>query len=122
VIFAAIFTLVVGVLMILQWTVTIIRKQVAAPGEGIGGRGKTEMVYHWVAEFATSVLLIIAAVGLFIRSAWGLSVFLIADGLLIYTVINSPGYFAQQRQWAMVAVFGFILILASVSLVLVLSV
>ena len=39
---------------------------------------------------------------------------------MLYTVIVSPGYFAQKREWPMVGVFALPLILALVSLRLVL--
>ena len=39
-----------------------------------------------------------------------------ALGMLLYTVIVSPGYFAQLGQWAMVAVFALLLVLAFLSI------
>ena len=44
-------------------------------------------------------------------------VYLVAVGMLLYTVVNSPGYFAQRREWPMVGMFGVIFILALVSLI-----
>jgi hypothetical protein len=40
-------------------------------------------------------------------------------GMLIYSVIVSPGYFAQQGQWALVAMFAVLLVLAIVSVAVV---
>jgi hypothetical protein len=37
--------------------------------------------------------------------------------MLLYSVIVSPGYFAQLGQWTMVAMFVVLLILALVSIV-----
>ena len=115
-IFVGIFALLVGILMIGQWTVTILKKQVAGPEAGMAGRGKVEMAYHWAAEFLTAVLLIIAGMGLLSDAGWGRMTFFIADGMLIYTVINSAGYFAQQGQKPMVIMFAVLLVLAVVSL------
>ena len=117
--FAAVFGIVVGAVMCIQWVVTILKKQVAGPESGMSGRGRVEMAYHWVAEFSTAVLLIIAGVGLTMKLSWGLTLFLVADGMLIYTVINSPGFFAQQKQWPMVIFFAVLLVLAVVCLILV---
>jgi hypothetical protein len=110
--FAAIFAIIVGVLMIVQWTVTILKKQVAGPESGLSGRGRTEMAFHWAAEFITAVLLVISGAFLLAGGNWGITLFMIAIGMLIYTVINSPGYFAQQRQWPMVIMFAVLLVLA----------
>ena len=117
--FAAIFGIVVGVLMCVQWVLTILKKQVAGPESGVSGRGRVEMAYHLVAEFCTALLLLFAGVSLITKMSWGLTLFLIADGMLIYTVINSPGFFAQQRQWPMVIFFAVLLVLAVFCLILV---
>jgi hypothetical protein len=37
--------------------------------------------------------------------------------MLVYSVIASPGYFAQQGQWALVAMFAVLLILSVISVV-----
>ena len=117
--FAAIFAITVGALMLIQWTITILRKQVAGPESGMSGRGRVEMAYHLVAECVTATLLIIAGIAMLAGLDWGLTTFLVSDGMLIYTLINSPGYFAQQRQWPMVIIFAVLLILSIVCLLLV---
>jgi len=61
--------------------------------------------FHLAAEGITAVLLIVSGV-LLIRGrqrfAW---LGLVANGMLIYTVVVSPGYFAQLGQWPLVAMF-----------------
>jgi hypothetical protein len=56
------------------------------------------------------VLLMIAGVRLLQArgTRWGP----VAIGMLIYTVINSAGYFAEQGAWGMVAMFGALLVVA----------
>jgi hypothetical protein len=118
---AAIFAIIVGTLMVVQWTLTILRRDVRGPEAGYAaGRGPVEMGFHWAAEFATAMALMAGGLGLLAGWAWAFPVYLVATGMLIYTVINSPGYFAEQRQWAPVAMFGLILVVALVSLALVL--
>ena len=41
---------------------------------------------------------------------WGLAVYLLAAGALLYSVTNSAGYFIQRRKWPMAIVFAVILI------------
>jgi hypothetical protein len=118
-VFSGIFSLAVGVLMIGQWTVTLLRKQVAGPDAGISGRGKLEMAFHYVAEFTTALLMIVAGIGLLTGTEWGRVLFFVSIGMLIYTVINSPGYFAQKGQWPAVLMFALLLVLAVFSLILV---
>jgi len=115
--FPAIFALSVGTLMIVQWAITLVRSQVSRPEQdAISGRGTTEMAFHWVAEGVTAGALIAAGFGLMLGWSGAPKVYLVSVGALIYTVINSPGFFAQRKRWAMVALFAVLLILAAVSI------
>ena len=107
--------------MIAQWTSDIVRRRIPSQeDEPVSGRGFFDMIFHWTAEFTTAFILIVAGIGLILGSTWGLTVYLVAMGMLIYTAINSTGFFAQQRKWSMVGVFAVILILAVIGLILVL--
>jgi len=113
--FAALYVIVIGVMMLGQWAFFIATKQVPEL--------ETEPVrigFHLAAEFTTAVALIVGGVGLLTKGGWGLTVYLISIGMLFYTVIVSPGYFAQKGEWPMVGVFAVMLILALISLTLVL--
>jgi hypothetical protein len=115
--FPAIFAMSVGALMIAQWAVTLVRSPVAGPDQDpISGRGTTEMAFHWVAEGATAAALITAGFGLLLGWNGAPKLYLVSIGALIYTVINSPGFFAQRKQWAMVTLFAVLLTLSAVSI------
>ena len=119
-VFASVFSFAVGSLMLVQWTVTLARKRVPAQDEGVSGRGRREMAFHWAAESLTAIALILSGTALLRDWSWGRSVSLVALGMLIYTVINSSGWFAERREWAMVGVFAILLIGAGISLAFVL--
>jgi hypothetical protein len=111
VIFAAVFALVVGAGMIGQWALFLATGQVPEL--------QTEPLrirFHLAAEFATALALIAAGLALLTDQHWGRWFYLLAIGMLLYTVIVSPGYFAQKGQWAFVAMFAVVLLLALVSL------
>ena len=74
------------------------------------------MAFHWVAEGATAAVLIVAGCGLVLGWGGAPKLYLVSIGALIYTVIDSPGFFAQRKQWTMVAMFTALLILAVVSI------
>jgi len=110
-IYPGIFSIVVGVLMISQWTILLASKNVPEL--------KTEPVrilFHIAGEYVTAGLLIFGGIGLLAGAKWGTPIYLFATGMLLYTVIVSPGYYAQKRVWAFVAMFALILILALVGL------
>jgi len=114
-IFPAIFAVIVGLGMIAMWTTSYVTKQIPElESEPI------RIKFHLAAEFVTALLLIIAGIGLFTNLKWAVSVYPVALGMLLYTVIVSPGYFAQKGQWGYVVMFGLIFILALISLIVVL--
>jgi hypothetical protein len=100
--------------MIGQWTFSYLSKQIPEL--------ETEPIrirFHLAAEFATAIALIVGGLGLLTEQVWGRQVYLIAMGMLLYTVIVSPGYFAQKGEWPMVGMFAVVLILALVGIIVV---
>ena len=75
-----------------------------------------QIYFHLAAEFITAAGLITGGIGLLTRASWAPGIHLAAAGMLLYSVIASPGVFAQQRQWALVGLFGLLWILASASI------
>ena len=103
--FTAFFAIIVGAGMIGQWLMSYFSHQIPEL--------KTEPIrigFHLAAEAATAVMLILSGIMLLAGSASGKSLFLVADGMLFYTCIVSPGYFAQQGKWAWTAMFGSLII------------
>lgn len=106
--------------MIGQWAITITGRGVPKPEDDpVSGRGFFDMLFHWAAEFITAVMLIASGIGLILETGWGATLYLVATGMLIYTVINSPGFFAQQRKWPLVTLFMVLLIFSVISLIIV---
>jgi hypothetical protein len=113
--FAAIYSLIVGLGMIAQWAMSYFSHQIPEL--------KTEPIrigFHLAAEMGTALCLIVSGTALLLGTAWAVPCFLVAIGMLFYTSIVSPGYFAQQGKWGWLVLFGAIFILAFTSLVVVL--
>ena len=113
-VFAAVFALVVGVGMIGQWILFLATGQVPEL--------ETEPLrirFHLAAEFTTALALLVGGLALLTDQPWGRWFYLLAAGMLLYTVIVSPGYFAEKGQWAFVGMFAVVLLLALVSIILV---
>lgn len=51
---------------------------------------------HWLAEYSTAILLLIAAVGLLADTTWSSTLAAIAAGALLYTSINSLSWSLAQ--------------------------
>ncbi|KAB1187762.1 MULTISPECIES: hypothetical protein [Haloferax] len=97
----AVYALVVGVSILGLWVVLVQTEQVGAL--------RTEpfsMFTHLVAEGLTAVALLGAGIGLVRQTDWARPLSLVAFGMLLYTVINSAGYYAQLGEIAAMMVFS----------------
>jgi hypothetical protein len=98
--FPAWYGIIVGVLMIAQWTLSIVSGGVP--------EFQTEpwrIGFHLFAEFSTAVMLTLGGIVVLRSAAWGRPFLLIGLGMVIYSEIVSPGYFAQLGQWPMAGMF-----------------
>lgn len=105
------FGIIVGFSMLAQWSFSLATGQVPEL--------QTEpfrIYFHLASEFVTAMGLLVSGIGLLMNKSWGKVGYPVATGMLLYSVIVSPGYFAQQGQWAPVGMFAVLLILALVSI------
>jgi hypothetical protein len=98
---AGIFALALGLLMIGQWAVHL-----ATNGVPELATAPLSIGFHLAAEILMALALILSGLAILKKKAWGRTLFLVAGGMALYSIINSPGYFAQKGQWPMVALFG----------------
>jgi len=98
--FPAWYGITVGILMITQWIVSI-----AAGGVPEFQTEPWRIGFHLAAEFSTAIILIAGGIAVLRSSGWGRTVLLIGLGMVIYSEIVSPGYFAQLGGWTMVGMF-----------------
>jgi hypothetical protein len=108
--FSAWFSIIIGVLMFGQWGFFLaagaVPELVTEP---------VRIAFHLAAEFITAVCLVVSGIALLRGKPFAKGLGLFAAGLLAYTAIVSPGYFAQQGQWPLVGMFAVILILDVIS-------
>ena len=111
--FASAFAIVVGLGMIAQWIMSYVSKQIPEL--------ETEPIrigFHIAAEMATALMLIVGGIGLLCTKPWASTIYPLSIGMLIYTAIVSPGYFAQRGKWIWVLIFGLLILLALASVLL----
>jgi hypothetical protein len=109
--FAGLFALLAGLLMIGQWGFSLAAGRIPELQTAPLAIG-----FHLAAEILTALALILAGLAILKKLAWGRTLFLAAGGMLIYSLINSPGYFAQQGRWAMVGLFGALFFAAVIAM------
>ncbi len=95
------FEIVTGVAIAGLWAMLLTTGQVPELTEG-----RRDILFHIGAEFLTALLLIVAGIAILTVGSQVATVFAaLAAGSLLYTTINSPGYYADLGEWAVVAMF-----------------
>ncbi|WP_416840679.1 hypothetical protein [Haloferax sp. DFSO52] len=97
----AVYALLTGIAILGLWTMLVMTEQATEL--------RTEpysMFTHLVAEGLTAVALVSAGIGLFRESEWAESLCLVGFGMLLYSVINSAGYYAQLGEIGAMLVFS----------------
>ncbi|MFW6196790.1 MAG: hypothetical protein ACOC5D_05585 [Thermoplasmatota archaeon] len=72
---------------------------------------------HLTAEFTTAVMLILSGIALLKNWSKAIYIFQFSMGMLIYTLIQSPGYFTQQGEISFVGMFAIFILLALIFLI-----
>jgi len=66
---------------------------------------------HILAEVIT-IMLIIGGIFILTGIKWGKEIYFLSMGMLIYTLIQSPGYFIETKDYGLVIMFGVMLVVA----------
>jgi hypothetical protein len=102
--FVAWFQAVVGVAVAGLWAVLLVSGQVPEVAEG-----RVDIWFHVAAELAMAGVLVGAGAALLRRVPRAELLSALALGWLGYSAVNSPGYYAQTGDWAVVGMFGLVL-------------
>lgn len=96
----------IGLMMAMMWTVFAFTDQIPE----IDTNPK-EIAFHLAGEFLTAISLVAGGLGIALRKQWGYHLNLVALGMLAYTVIVSPGYYAETGNYAFVGMFAVLMAL-----------
>ena len=102
----SLYSIVIGVLMVAMWSMFLLTGQVPEL--------QTEpyrIIMHLAAEFSTAFVLLIGGYGVLTKKSWGVRFQQFSLGMLLYTLIVSPGYYLQLGELAMVGMFETMLFL-----------
>lgn len=97
----SVYSITVGVAMIATWALLWnsggIPEMVNKPWE---------LAMHLTAEFTTAALLIVSGIGLLAGQHWASRINVFASGMLVYTLIQTPGYYLQRNGMIFVLMFA----------------
>ena len=114
---ASIYIILIGIAMLCMWLLLLIKREVPDLKTK-----PTQIFFHLIAEFLTSIMLIIGGIGYLMNQPWGVALFFIAVGMVIYSTINAAGFYGQLKDWPMfitLIVFTFISLLITSVIVLI---
>jgi hypothetical protein len=106
---ASIYSIIMGTAMIGAWAAFYVQDAIPELYTK-----PTEISMHIIAEIVTALLLITGGIGLMKSKSWGFRLYLISIGMLQYTLISSSGYFAQQGECIITAMFACFIALTAV--------
>ena len=102
--FSAWYGILVGFVMVAQWVFFLVTGSVPELQSE-----PWRIALHLAAELTTALMLIVSGIATLKSAVWGKKVLLVGLGMVIYSEIVSPGYFAQLGQWAPVGMFAILL-------------
>lgn len=101
------FQLVVGAAMIVLWTALLVTGQVPELAAG-----QRDILFHLLAELLAATALLVAGAAVLRRHRRATMLSAFALGALLYTAVNSSGYYADSGDWAAVGMFGVLALVA----------
>ena len=104
--FVKVSSAVIGIFMILQWTIFLLTGNVPELETT-----PVSISFHIAIEIITALLLIYASL-LCKQRIKRETLLLYGQGMLGYTVINSAGYFAQSGEWLFLGMFAILLVVS----------
>lgn len=110
---AAVYSFFVGASMIGMWAAFYVSGQIPEL--------ETEPVrvsLHITAEVVTGISLIVGASGLYRNWSWGFRAYLLSMGMLLYTLIVSPGYYAEKGVMELVGMFVVFIVISAAFIIL----
>jgi hypothetical protein len=103
----------VGLMMFLMWSFFLITGMVPELETK-----PAEIILHLTAEFSTALILILAGIFLLKNSRLAQFLYPLSIGMLLYTLIVSPGYYIQSKDYGFAVMFAILILLSLIALLL----
>lgn len=109
----AIYSIIIGISIIGMWTMFYITGSIPEINNE-----PIRIGMHIIAEIATGIVLFVGAFGLLNNKKWGFNIYLISIGMLLYTLLASPGYYADKGDLIFVGMFVIMLIITLIFVII----
>lgn len=108
---SSVYSVIVGIMMLCMWLFFIFAGMVPE-----FDTKPAEIILHLTAEFTTAFALIFSGIVTLKGLPSGKWLYPFSIGMLVYTLIVSPGYYIQSGDYLFVAMFGILIILSIIFL------
>ncbi len=108
----SIYSIAVGTLMVLMWSFLYFSSAIPELSQE-----PYRILMHLIGEITTAFVLIVSGTGLYFKRKWGYHLYLLGNGMLVYTLIVSPGYYLQNKNLVFVFMFFLLFIMTIILLV-----
>lgn len=105
----SIYSIVVGFSLIGFWIVVYARKELDNFIEN-----SFERFFHILAELIISVSALVSGIVILTNQTWGLYLFVLTMGFLIYATINAIGIYGKNKIWWLVILLAVVAIISTI--------
>jgi hypothetical protein len=98
------YSIFLGISVLGMWAVILSTQEVP--------EGPAELTLHLIAEFLMALSALAAGIGILLKKRFGKGLCLAAHGMVVYSVLNAAGYYAQRGEYLLPLMF-MLLLLAS---------
>ncbi|MFW9851431.1 MAG: hypothetical protein ACFFDS_00635 [Candidatus Thorarchaeota archaeon] len=107
-IITGIYSLTVGISLIGFWAVFYLRKEL-----NIFIENSLERFFHILAEIIISILALISGIAILANQSWGLFIYILTMGFLIYASINAIGIYGKKKIWWLVILLAVVALMST---------
>jgi phosphotransferase system glucose/maltose/N-acetylglucosamine-specific IIC component len=104
------YSLILGITILGSWGMILFTGEIP--------EGRTEFAFHLFSEVLMSLSCIVAGALILKQHRLGRGVTMAAHGMVIYSVLNAAGYYAEREGWILPAVFVILFLISSTIIVL----
>ena len=107
-----IYSILLGVSLVIFWIIAFYKRETKKYIEI-----KLERYFHIIAEFVMSILAFISGIAILFDQRWGIILFLLTMGFMIYATINAVGIYAHKKFWLLVTTLIGIAIISTILII-----
>lgn len=104
------YSIAVGIAVLLMWAIMLSFRQLP--------EGKIELTFHLASEFLMAAMCLLGGLLLLNKKPAAKTINTLGLGLLLYSVLNASGYYAERNEFSMVVMFSVLTVMTAIAIAL----